>query len=484
MLTTVGIDIGSSTSHLTFSRLWLQREAQLLSSRFVIVRRQTLHRSPIILTPYVEHGQIDVQVLSAFITAAYDAANLRREDVDSGAVILTGVALDRSNSRAIAEMFSEEGGKFVCASAGHILEAILAAHGSGAVALSQTAHQTVLNIDVGGGTTKFALIADGRIEATMAIGVGARLIIFDAAGRVEHVEPHGRVVAQRVGVELVYGSPLDEEGRRCIADAMSSSIIAAAQGHIDSSTWQDLLLAGGIPSSAAVTAITFSGGVSEFIYGVAHEEFNDLAHELADALRARFNELPAPVVPSRERIRATVLGASQYTVQLTGNTVFISDTDLLPLHNVPVSRFQLGLGDDGSSSAIAAAITREVATLGLDEHTAAVGIAISGRLDPDYPSVRRLAEGLLAFHAGGVRPEAPMIVALRGDLASTLGRIMSEELSTKVPLVVLDGLELEALDYMDIGEVLRPSNVVPVVIKSLLFPKAVPETIGGGSDDG
>src|SRR5712691_13522044 len=58
-LTTVGVDVGSSTSHLLFAKLHLQRLTQSLSSRFVVVHREVLHRSPILLTPYRPDGLID-----------------------------------------------------------------------------------------------------------------------------------------------------------------------------------------------------------------------------------------------------------------------------------------------------------------------------------------------------------------------------------------------------------------------------------------
>src|SRR6266571_2506911 len=136
-LMTVGIDIGSSTSHLMFARVHLQRLGTALSSRFVVVDRKLLWQSPILLTPYLPDYTIDVDELSGFIGGAYAYAGLDPADIDSGAVILTGEAIKRHNARAIADLFSEEAGRFVCASAGHHLECQLSAHGSGAVALSR-----------------------------------------------------------------------------------------------------------------------------------------------------------------------------------------------------------------------------------------------------------------------------------------------------------------------------------------------------------
>src|SRR5215208_2432731 len=188
-LTTVGVDVGSSTSHLLFAKLHLQRLTQSLSSRFVVVHREVLHKTPILLTPYRADGLIDVQALERFVHAAYGEAGLSPDDVDTGAVILTGAALERANARAVAELFAGSGGKFVCASAGHNLEGILAAHGSGAVALSEQRATTLLHIDVGGGTTKLGVLRNGEVVHTAAIHVGGRLVAFDDQERVTRIEP-------------------------------------------------------------------------------------------------------------------------------------------------------------------------------------------------------------------------------------------------------------------------------------------------------
>src|SRR5215471_664573 len=134
VLTSVGVDIGSSTSHLLFSRLELERQ----DSRYVTVKREVLFQSEILLTPYRGLTTIDEQALGAFIETQYAQAGLRRDSVDTGALILTGVALLRDNARAIAELFAREAGKFVAVSAGDNLEASMAAHGSGAVAQSES----------------------------------------------------------------------------------------------------------------------------------------------------------------------------------------------------------------------------------------------------------------------------------------------------------------------------------------------------------
>src|ERR1700760_733184 len=169
-LSTIGIDIGSSTSHLLFAKVLLQRQSKGLSSRFVVVHRQVMWRSPIMLTPFLPDGTIDAAALGAFIAQCYADAGFARE------------AIKRRNAKAIDELFAAEAGKFVCATAGHKLECALAAHGAGAVRLSKEREKCVLHVDVGGGTTKLALIDNGVLAGVSAVAVGGRLVARDEAG--------------------------------------------------------------------------------------------------------------------------------------------------------------------------------------------------------------------------------------------------------------------------------------------------------------
>lgn len=414
-----------------FSRLRLQRLASF-SSRFVPVERETLHRSPILLTPYRGDGSIDADVLGAFVDRAYAEAALARDDVDTGAVILTGNALETRNAAEIGDLFASQGGRFVCATAGHRLEAILAAHGSGAVARSARDGSVVLNVDVGGGTTKLALVERGAVVATSAIRVGART----------H-RSHGD----------------DEAARRALARELAAAIVRSARG----GAMGDLALLEPLPARPAPSVVTFSGGVAEHVYGRDATDHGDLGLELAAALRERAPELPGTLDRSDEGIRATAIGASQFSVHLSGNTIFISDERILPLRDVPVVVAAAG-GEtaDDVERGVRAAIARS----GHDEGTVVLALPFGG--DPRYAALRDLADGL----ARGIGPRRPVVAALTGDVAHTVGRILADELGVTGGVVVLDGLELDDLDYVDVGAVVRPAGVVPVVVKTLVLGAA------------
>src|SRR5438552_3798976 len=268
-LTTVGIDIGSSTSHMMFARVHLQRLGTALSSRFVVVDRRIVWQSPILLTPYLSDFTIDIDELDGFIGGCYRYADIEPADIDSGAVILTGEAIKRRNAHAIADLFSEEAGRFVCASAGHHMEGQLAAHGSGAVALSRGRGVTILNVDIGGGTTKFALIENGRLTATAAIAVGGRLIVEDARQGLTRIEGPAQEIAKNLGIGFALGQSLAAADR----ERMVARMVRLLRRMIDRRRPDDLtralLVTEGWPDrlvNTGIDALTFSGGVAEFLY--------------------------------------------------------------------------------------------------------------------------------------------------------------------------------------------------------------------------
>ncbi len=467
-LTTVGIDIGSSTSHLMFARVHLQRKAQMLSSRFVVVERKILWKSPILLTPFLPDNSIDAASLESFIGEAYGAAGLARDDIDSGAVILTGEAIRRSNARAIAQLFAAESGKFVCASAGHHLESTLAAHGSGAVALSRRTHRTVLNVDVGGGTTKFALIQNGEVRGTCAVAVGGRLLVTDGDRRWTRIDEAARQTAQTLGLVLRPGDKTTPGDVERIVEALAEVVVAFIRGRPPEGLAKTLLLTAPLALNVQPHLVTFSGGVAEYLFRRETATYGDIARPLADAIARAFGRarIAAAMTDPGQGIRATVIGASQFSVQLSGKTIHISQGAALPLHNVPVLFPALALNKDFSAAAVADEVRAALTRADIDP-AQVLALAIRWHGDPHYARLRGLAEGLaLALHAASA---SPLILMVDGDVGKLLGQILEQELKLARPILSIDGVQLQELDYVDIGTVVEPAHVVPVVIKSLLF---------------
>ena len=469
-LTTVGIDIGSSTSHLMFAKVHLQRKTQQLSSQFVVVNREILWRSPILLTPFLPDNTIDAQQLRVFIDDAYRDSGLATSDVDSGAVILTGEAIKRTNALAIAELFAFDSGKFVCASAGHHLEAMLAANGSGAVALSRSTSKTVLHVDIGGGTTKLALIRKGEILATCAIAVGGRLIAQDDAGRLVRIDESAHWIAKAQGIELRPDEQPAAADVDRVIDALSDAVIALIQQKAVAGAAEALYLTAAFSEPVKADAVTFSGGVSEYIYRREKDLFGDIASPLADRIGRAFldGRIAVPMLDPGQGIRATVIGASLFTVQVSGRTIHISDGTALPVHNVPVLSPSLPMGESFSVQSVADEVGAVLARAHISEGQP-IALALKWRGDPHYSRLRNLAEGIALALINGPGAGSTLILIVDGDVGRTLGHIIEHELHFPQNLISIDGIQLRAFDYVDIGEVIQPSTAVPVVIKSLLF---------------
>ena len=466
--TTVGIDIGSSTSHLLFAKVALQRQSQGLSGRFVVIGREIAWRSPILLTPFLPDGLIDADALGTFIETCYRDAGFTQDQIDCGAVILTGEAIKRKNARAIDELFAAQAGKFVCASAGHKLEARLAAHGSGAVALSKTRGIGMLHIDIGGGTTKLALIDRGTIVGLSAFAIGGRLIAADAGGAWTRIDHSARLVAENLSLNLSPSTLADETVRKRLVQRLAS---AAADIILDAPLdplARSLLLTEPLPRQPAPAALTLSGGVAEYVFGHENSEFGDIAKPLAQALA---RELAArsglPLIDPGQRIRATVIGASQFTVQVSGKTIYLPDPYVLPVRNVPVVHVAMDAGHLDRER-IGVDIRGGLAEIDVD-NVPGVTIAFTWRGDPEHSRLRAAGEAIAAALAPEQARIKLLLAAIDGDIGKTFGRLMCRELDWPGKIVCLDGVELHELDYIDVGELIAPPGVVPVVIKSLLF---------------
>jgi ethanolamine utilization protein EutA len=363
VLHSVGIDIGSSGTQVVFSKVHLQRVADQLSTRYVVVTREPLYQSPISLTPYLSDTQIDARALGDIIEQAYTASGLHADDVDAGAVILTGEALRRDNGQAIAAMLAEQGGEFVCASAGHHMEAMLAVYGSGAARRSFDAQSRILNVDIGGGTTKLGLVDKGELVATAAVHIGGRLLVAEDIGHgqacVTRLDPMGKKHAARAGFNWALNSNVSRAQLAQMAAGMADALVRVLTQQATPADHDELLLTDAIADLANIDGVMFSGGVGEYVYGREPRDFGDLGKLLGEALRQRIDAgaLPWPLLPAGECIRATVLGASEYSVQLSGNTTYVSDPRvLLPRKNLQVVPLALALPDTIEPTAVSAAL--------------------------------------------------------------------------------------------------------------------------------
>ena len=346
----------------------------------------------------------------------------------------------------------------------------MAAHGAGTVAASRQDGSRLLNLDIGGGTAKLALVECGEVVATAAVNVGGRLVATDDNGVVIRVEPAGEWAAEAEGIDLAIGKWLPPGGLDRIAGRLAGCLLEVLSEQALSPLTERLLRTEQISGIRQVDGLVVSGGVSEYLAGNP-PLFGDLAAPLAAALAGPLEELyGGRVRVSPAGLRATVVGLSQFTVEASGDTIYAVPTSALPLRNVPIVKLVLPddpLGIDVAEELAQAAKARDLA------HGDQAGVALHWNGVPRYPALAAIARGLSGFLADQVEAGHKAVVVVGIDCAKSLGHVLHEELGPAAEVVCIDGLELGELDFVDIGGFVANKTVVPVVIKSLLFGAAL-----------
>jgi ethanolamine utilization protein EutA len=470
-LTTVGIDIGSATTHFLLSRITLRRLGVALMSRYEIIAKEELYRSGILFTPYRSSTEIDSDLLNEFFTEHFERSGVAYDELDTGIVMLTGEAARKTNARAIAAMFAGTMGKFVCTSAGHHLEARMAASGSGALLASREAGSTIVNVDVGGGTTKFTHIHKGEIVGTAALNVGGRLVaIYE--GHVVRVDDAARRAADLSGVSLVLGQPLSDPDQLTLSRTLAAAVVEYLTKDPEdfSEFTQALLLTEPLRGLSDVEHIVLSGGVSEYLDSDVVET-RDLGPTLAAELVSQAKAAGRAVQPAAERMRATVVGLSQFTTQLSGDTVFVSSAAATPRLNLPVVEVSLEhLGEEVTAASVAEAIHRGLVLGGREDLLDPVAISLGWSGRPYFRTLTALAEGV-ALAAEDHLPDGAVVVVLSQDCARSLGTALRTAVPADREVVCIDGLQLRANDFIDVGAPIQNGRVLPVVVKTLVFPE-------------
>jgi len=442
-----------------------------LDARYVVTERESFYQSDILLTPYSDDETIDAAALGAFIERQYRDAKVDPDEIDAGALILTGVAVRRRNARAIGELFAAQAGKMVAVSAGDSLETVMAAYGSGAAARSIKNAAPVMNVDIGGGTSKIAVCEDGKVTDVTALDVGARLIVLDTDSRVVRLEEAGRRFGDDLGMQLDLGYRLSEDQAKALAARMAERLFEAMEGRSPRAGGAALLRLDPLNWRGKLSDVSFSGGVSEYIYGGEAKAFGDLGPQLAAEMRARLRGWGPELARPEARIRATVIGASQYTMQVSGSTIFVWPLTTLPLRNVPVIAPNFALDAEViDAAAVSASIKSALKRLDLGSGETPVAVFAPWRGSATFRRLDDFCKGVADGLAAVIGHGHPIVLVGDGDVGGLIGIHYCEEMKFNNPIVSIDGLELKEFDYIDIGAILDTSGAVPVVIKSLIFP--------------
>ncbi len=469
----VGIDIGTSTTQLVFSRITMENKTGYFSvPRISIVDKQVIYKSAVYITPLTTPVLIDGQGVREIVAREYEKAGFTPQDVDTGAVIITGESARKENAASVLENLSDFAGEFVVSTAGPDLESIIAGKGSGAFQYSMDHDCTTVNLDIGGGTTNLVLFHSGETVSKGCLDIGGRLIRLSQDWVVEHVSPPAALVAQAVGISLEPGKSVTRQELSRVTDKMADLLAQA----LYIKPQEPLLRAVQTPESSwlelggrSVKRICFSGGVADCIDAEPDDPlaYGDIGKLLGQSIARGTLMAAIPAIQGGETIRATVVGAGTYTTTISGSTIAYAK-ELFPLKNIPA----LTLNEEQQEKCIAGdgAELEETIQWFLEQSSSEKFLlALPGKNNPDYEDLKRLAAVLAQMMDRCLPPEAPVLVVLEQDMAKALGLQLRAALKGRRKVACIDGIKVEQGDYVDIGKPVLDGLVVPVVVKTLLF---------------
>ena len=463
----VGIDVGSSTSHLAFSNLLLKKDQRSLTRRFKIRQRSVIYEGRIIHTPLLDDKTLDIKSLTDFFKAEYKRAGIEPGDIQTGAVIVTGESARKQNARQIVEELSTDTGKFVAATAGPNFESLIAAMGSGAAARSKEYNKTILSCDIGGGTANIAVSQNGEIISTSCIAVGGRVLGVTPEGKIWRIDDSAAKVMQHLGLNYQKGDPISRKELEKITKAFVEILFEVITGPAKSPLARQLMLTADLQFPSRIDEYSFSGGVAELMYGGLNH-YDDIGKIMADQINARTPGLLAAVVEPATKIRATVIGAGAYSLSISGSSCFMDDQIAFPIRNIPVIRVDADRSKL-SFEHILAQINTAFERFDLSEGETVVALYFKDPVMASYPQLELFARSIEAALADSIKNKIPIILIFETDIACGVGNVIRRETELKTNLLTLDELNLKEGDWIDIGEPLVDGQVFPVTVKSLVF---------------
>ena len=470
----VGIDVGTSTTQVVFSKLQMDNAGGYFSvPRVAIVDKEVVYKSEVYMTPLKTDVLIDTEALRDIVAAEFRKAGYRPEDTDSGAVIITGESARKENSDAVLKSLSDFAGDFVVSAAGPDMESLIAGKGSGAWQYSMDHHCRVANLDIGGGTTNVVLFEDGETAARGCLDIGGRLICMNPQGIITKVSPAAAVMAQAAGVSVHIGDRGDEKALSAVTRQMAAALnayLGVGTKDIDAILRQIKTPGSSdFPVPEKVQAVFFSGGVADLIYHESADTwaYGDIGVLLGRAIRESRLFTDFQKMEPGETIRATVVGAGTYTTTISGSTITYSD-DIFPLKNIPVIKLDEELQEACFAGETEPVIRRIQWVLGQNDEEHFI-LAMPGKRNPGYMEMKRAAASIRQIMDRVQPPGEPILLVIESDIAKAMGQMIRQQPDLKRQVVAIDSIHVEDGEYVDMGKPMMNGMVIPVVVKTLIF---------------
>ncbi|MDR1472806.1 MAG: ethanolamine ammonia-lyase reactivating factor EutA [Synergistaceae bacterium] len=469
IITSVGIDIGTSTTQVVFANLALDNTSGYFAVPHVkFVGKTVLYKSPIRFTPLKNHLVLDDEAIRRMVLSEYESAGMSPRDIDTGAVIITGESARKENAARLLESLSDLAGEFVVSTAGPDLEAVIAGKGSGAQRISEERGICVVNFDIGGGTTNIAAFDDGETIAKGCLDIGGRLIRIEDGG-IAYVSGSARRMASSIGLALEVGDPASADALRAVCGVMTGLLEQAAGISEATALLDETRTPGSTPFAAPerIDAICFSGGVADCLASAGGPPFRygDVGPILGELIAGSGLCRSFKRITPEETIRATVVGAGSYTTTVSGSTISHGG-GILPIKNIPA--LKLERAEQEICFGGCPEYLRERMEWFLrqnDENT--MLLAIEGEISPSYSRLKSLASCVYSAMSSALPEGAPLLIALERDMAKALGQLVERMASPGRAVICVDSVHIEPGDYVDLGHPLMGGLVIPVVVKTL-----------------
>lgn len=466
----VGIDIGTSTTQLVFSKIIIENMASSFSiPRIVIVDKKIIYESDIYFTPLISQSEIDGVKVRQIIEEEYKKAGVKLSDVNTGAVIITGETARKENASEVLQNLSGFAGDFVVATAGPDLESIIAGKGAGAAAISKEKGSIVANLDIGGGTTNLAVFKDGEVIDTGCLDIGGRLIKLKQ-NTIEYISPKIKELCKFKNIDLKEGMKVDLDIVNRVVAAMVNILEEALGLREQSSIYKKIITNKGLKLDYKIDYVTFSGGVADCIYKDISEDlfkFGDIGILLGKGIKQSNIAGKMKIEIPRETIRATVVGAGSHTTEISGSTITFTK-DLFPIKNVPILKLS-SMDEAYDYKNTASVIKEKLKWFNVEDGMQNVAIALKGVKNPSFKQVENIAKVLLEGMNNILSEKFPVFIVVENDMAKVLGQTMYRLLKGNKEVICIDSIKVENGDYIDVGRPLANGRVLPVVVKTLVL---------------